>query len=177
MSDHVLLTVNEIEDNGNTEKKFVPFVMKVDKKIALKSKTLRRFITNFSEESEEGEVLEIPIHKITKKIINQIIEYYTYYKDEIEPIEDDDLGPDKKKEDSKKPKYIFLEWDRNFIGSIKTNDLYYLLLGLDYLSFEKLFELAAWQTAEEIKGRSPQEIKDAFGIYETFDTEDEKTKK
>jgi S-phase kinase-associated protein 1 len=137
--------------------------IKMDKKTAFKSQTLKQMI----ELSEEGEIPEIPINDISKKVILKIIEFYEIYKNEVEPV------PEKDSDGKlKKITYKFKNSDRDFVNQLTANETYHLVMGLNFLSFGKFLDLACWKAAEEIRGRSPEDIKKNFGIEKEYEKEE-----
>uniref|UniRef100_A0A0E0L6Z7 SKP1-like protein n=1 Tax=Oryza punctata TaxID=4537 RepID=A0A0E0L6Z7_ORYPU len=63
-------------------------------------------------------------------------------------------------------------FDEKFID-VDTDTLYHLLLAGNFMGVEGLLELATKRTAELIKGKSPEEIRDTFNIVNDFTPEEE----
>ncbi len=132
-------------------------VFLVDKKIAKQSLLIKDML----EERNEGG--EIPLQNVDAVTLKKVIEYMEYYHDKTpQPIP--------------KPLTTFKEnvssWDYKYTD-LDTNLLINIIMAANYLNIPSLLELIAAKIASYIKGKSPEEIRNVFGIENDFSPEEE----
>jgi len=109
----------------------------------------------------------IPLPNVTGKILQKVIEYCKYHKENPTPVEDDD---DVKK-DSKRTDDI-IPWDADFC-KVDQNTLFELILAANFLDIKPLLELTCKTVANMIKGKTPEEIRRTFNIKNDLTPEEE----
>lgn len=64
-------------------------------------------------------------------------------------------------------------WDEQFISQGTQEEILELILASNYLDIKSLLELSCAKVATMIKGKSPEEIRETFGIINDFTPEEE----
>lgn len=135
----------------------------VDKEVALQSALVKTML----DEDEEEPTQEIPLPNVSSKALVKIIEFCQYHHEngpmkEIEkPLTNTDL------------KVVVSEWDGTFIQSFEQEDLFELILAANFIDLQPLLDLACAQVATQIKGKTPEEIRQTFNIENDFTPEEE----
>ena len=70
-------------------------------------------------------------------------------------------------------KVVVSEWDGTFIQSFEQEDLFEIILAANYIDLQPLLDLACAQVATQIKGKTPEEIRQTFKIENDFTPEEE----
>tara|TARA_B100001093_G_C26740249_1_gene976309 strand:- start:258 stop:782 length:525 start_codon:yes stop_codon:yes gene_type:complete len=116
---------------------------------------------------EENQELEIPLLNVSSKALIKVLEFCQYHDEngpmkEIEkPLTDTDL------------KKVVSEWDGIFIQSFEQEDLFEIILAANYMDIKPLLDLSCAQVATQIKGKTPEEIRQTFNIENDFTPEEE----
>ena len=105
----------------------------------------------------------IPLPNVTGKILEKVIEYTKYH------IEHPSPGDEKK--DEKRTDDI-IPWDAEFC-KVDQPTLFDLILSANYLDIKPLLDLTCKTVANMIKGKTPDEIRETFGVKEPFTPEEE----
>jgi len=135
----------------------------VDKEVALQSALVKTML----DEDEEEPTQEIPLPNVSSKALTKVIEFCQYHHEngpmkEIEkPLTNTDL------------KVVVSEWDGTFIQSFEQEDLFELILAANFIDLQPLLDLACAQVATQIKGKTPEEIRQTFNIENDFTPEEE----
>ena len=135
----------------------------VEKDIAWQSILVRTML----EDDDDDSVPQIPLPNVTSKALVKIIEFCQYHHQngpmkEIEkPLTDTDL------------RKAVSEWDGTFIQSFEQEDLFELILAVNFIDLQSLLDLACAQVATQIKGKTPEEIRQTFNIENDFTPEEE----
>ena len=133
-------------------------VFTVDREIAEMSGTIKNIL-------EDCPVLEAPIPLPTSaKILEKVIEYCIYHRDNPETVEE-------KPEDQYRTDNIS-DWDKKFC-SVDQPVLFELIIAANFLDIKPLLDVTCKTVANMIKGKTPQEIRDTFGIKNDFTPEEE----
>ncbi|RKP14078.1 E3 ubiquitin ligase complex SCF subunit sconC [Piptocephalis cylindrospora] len=110
----------------------------------------------------------IPLPNVTGPVLKRVLEYCEHHKDDAavdaEEAEDDYSQPRVNEE--------IEPWDRDFIGS-KQEVIFELILAANYLDIRSLLELGCKVIASQIKGKTPEQIRETFGIVNDFTPEEE----
>lgn len=106
---------------------------------------------------EEASGTPIPLHNVTKKILEKVYQFCHYY--QPLPREGDELKRDE-------------TWEKKFV-EMDHATLFELILAANYLDIKPLLDLTCKTVAEMIKGKSPEEIRKTFNIKNDFTPEEE----
>ena len=135
----------------------------VDKDVAWQSVLMRTML----EDDDDDSIPEIPLLNVSSKALVKIIEFCQYHHQngpmkEIEkPLTNTDL------------KVVVSEWDGTFIQSFEQEDLFELIMAVNFIDLQPLLDLACAQVATQIKGKTPEEIRQTFNIENDFTPEEE----
>lgn len=115
-------------------------------------------------EENEDEMPRIPVPNVEGKTLEKVIEYCNYHYDKpIEEIEKPLKGDVND--------YI-CEWDKKFL-EMEQHVLIDVIMASNYLNIKSLLDLTCAKIASMIRGKSPQQIRDIFGIENDFTKEEE----
>ena len=130
-------------------------LFEVEKAVACRSATLAyisdpakgfRFRTN-----------AVPLKMIDSKVLSKVIEYCKYHHDA---------------EAESRPEDVKNAWDKDFV-KVDDETLFNLILAANYLDIKPLLDLTCKTVADEIKGKTPEEIRVRFNIKNDFTPEEE----
>jgi S-phase kinase-associated protein 1 len=123
-------------------------------------------------EDEEELLTEIPLKEVDSNTLQKIIDFLKKYT--REPFKD----PEKPLISDKLEEIIDKEWCVEFIKSLKkkTEELFKIIKASNYMDIKPLLNLTCAVIASEIKGKTPEEIREIFGIDEEDEEEDEEDK-
>jgi S-phase kinase-associated protein 1 len=126
----------------------------IDETVALESQTIKHMIEDNCANSG------IPIPNITGQILAKVIEYCKKHaevasSEEGKPNEDD-----------------LKAWDKDFIN-VDQATLFELILAANYLNIRNLLDLTCQAVADNIKDKTPEEIRKIFNIKNDFTPEEE----
>ncbi|KAG9444154.1 hypothetical protein H6P81_015494 [Aristolochia fimbriata] len=127
-------------------------VFEVDENVARMLTTIEHLV-----ESECDNAV-VPVPNVTGEILEKVLEYCNYKASLAK-------GKAKSKQEIE-------EWEAEFID-VDYVTLYHLLLACNFLSAKGLLDLALDKTANMIRGKYPQEIRDTFHIANDFTPEQE----
>merc|ERR1712164_217425 len=127
--------------------------------IALMSETIKA-LSSFPEDEDDQADWEvpqaaIPLPPVEGAILAKVIEYCTYHTENKEAKEDERDA-----------------WDKKFAG-VDDGTLFSLILAANYLDIKPLLDLTCKTVADEIKGKTPEEIRVRFNIKNDFTPEEE----
>jgi len=138
-----------------------------------KIKTKRRFVLmaglikdmlEEQDEEEEEDIPTIPIPNVEAKVIHKIIKYgKQHWNNPSDEIEKPLKG---KIED------VISTWDKSFL-EIDQSFLIELIMAANYLNMKDLLNLTCAKVASMLKGKSPEQIREMFGIENDFTPEEE----
>jgi S-phase kinase-associated protein 1 len=135
---------------------------KVDKEVITMSGLVKDMLEEADE--EEDETPSIPVPNVDSKPLQKVIEYCQYHhKNPAEEIEKPLKG---KIED------VICDWDKKFL-EIDQSLLIELIMAANYLNIKDLLDLTCAKVASMIKGKSPEQIREMFGIENDFTPEEE----
>eukprot|EP01023_Acetabularia_acetabulum_P010924 TRINITY_DN14988_c0_g1_i2.p3 TRINITY_DN14988_c0_g1~~TRINITY_DN14988_c0_g1_i2.p3 ORF type:complete len:197 (-),score=48.79 TRINITY_DN14988_c0_g1_i2:165-755(-) len=136
-------------------------LIEVDREIAEQSVTIKHMLDDIGEEELEG---GIPLPNVTLNILNKVVEYCTYHKDNPVAASADDNNS--KRTDDIEP------WDEEFC-KVEQAVLFELILAANYLDIKPLLDLTCKTVANMIKGKTPEQIRQTFNIKNDFTPEEE----
>ncbi|CAE6441601.1 unnamed protein product [Rhizoctonia solani] len=122
-------------------------------------------------ENPPNELEPIPLAQVNSSVLKKVIEYCEHHGyDELRPTEkrenSDDSDPRKRQVSE------IGEWDQQFI-QVEQETLFELILAADYLEIRSLLDVGCKTVANQIKGKTPEEIRRLFNIVNDFTPEEE----
>jgi len=131
-------------------------MFEVDEEVAFESLTVRNMI------EDTGTEAPIPLPNVSSKILAKIVEYCKFH---VETKATSSDKPSKLDDDLK-------AWDTEFVN-VEQSTLFELILAANYLNIKSLLDLTCEAVANQIKGKTPEEIRKLFGIKNDFTPEEE----
>jgi len=133
----------------------------IDREIITKQSVL---LQNILEDEDEDETPTVPLLSVDSTPLQKVIEYCKYHhNNKAEEIEKPLKG---KIED------VICQWDKQFLD-IEQALLIELVMAANYMNIKDLLDLTCAKVASLIKGKSPEQIRDLFGIDNDFTAEEE----
>ena len=140
--------VVKIESNDN-------YTVSLPRKVAVCSSLIKNMLEDLSEAEE---TTTIPILTISREILEKAFEYCEHHLE--------DLNTEITTESE------FSEWDKRFFG-IEQSKLFELILAANFLDIKSLLDAGCKVVADQIKGKSVEEIRVHFIIVNDFTPEEE----
>lgn len=144
---------------SSDDKKF-----EVSQEVAFKSVLIKNMVEDLGDETAE-----IPLPRATSSVLEKIIEYCTYHKDDPPPP-----APIQKTQDDQPDRIRrttdIIEWDYNFMN-LENSLIFEIMLLANYLDIVPLFDLTCKTVANKIKGKTPEQLRETFGIENDFTQE------
>jgi S-phase kinase-associated protein 1 len=131
----------------------------INEKAARRSQLIKGVIDDFPDDPE------VPLHNVKSNILEKIIKYLEYYKDN-EPRDIERPLP------SNNFNECIDAWDFQFID-LELDQIFEMILAANYMDIKPLMELASAKVASIIKGKSPEDIRKTFNIQNDFTPEEE----
>merc|ERR1712224_120137 len=117
-------------------------IFEVEKEVACRSVTVKNMVYDTELDTP------VPLPMVESKILIKVIEYCKYHhKAEQESLPEDDKNV----------------WDKDFV-KVDDETLFNLILAANYLDIKPLLDLTCKTVADEIKGKTPEEIRQRFNI-------------
>eukprot|EP00041_Stephanoeca_diplocostata_P008755 m.129340 g.129340 ORF g.129340 m.129340 type:complete len:165 (+) comp17460_c0_seq1:158-652(+) len=107
----------------------------------------------------------IPLQTITSTILEKVIAFCTYHKDDP-PQEQSDAASNSKSIDP------VSGWDAEFC-KVDQATLFEMILAANFLDIKPMLDLTCKSVAEMIRGKSPEDIRKQFNIKNDFTPEEE----
>ena len=124
--------------------------LEVDKEIMMCSEFFSNLIKDIPELDEV-----IPLSEVSFDVLVKIVEYLTFYRDEPQMTEDEAT---KFKSNNYIPKF-----DKEFFN-VDQETLFEIITAANFLNCKRLLNSGCKTVAMMIKGRTPEEIRRAFGV-------------
>ncbi|KAK9888080.1 hypothetical protein WA026_000356 [Henosepilachna vigintioctopunctata] len=137
-------------------------IFEVDVEIAKCSFTIKTMLEELGIDEEDDEV--VPLPNVNSAILEKVIEWATYHKDDPPPTEDDQYK-EKRSDD-------ICEWDVDFL-KVDQGTLFEIMLAANYLDVKGLLDTTCKTVANMIKGKSADEIRKTFNIKDNFTVSEE----
>jgi len=106
---------------------------------------------------DTGSDTPVPLPMVDSKILIKVIEYCKYHHSS-----ETNMTSDEEK----------TTWDKEFVR-VDDETLFNLILAANYLDIKSLLDLTCKTVADEIKGKTPEEIRVRFNIKNDFTPEEE----
>lgn len=129
----------------------------VDTEVAKLSVVIKTMLEDLGMTSGEEEV--VPLANVNAAILNKVIQWCTYHKDDT-PLPEEDETKQKRTDD-------ITSWDADFL-KVDQGTLFELILAANYLDIKGLLNVTCKTVANMIKGKSPEEIRQTFNIKNDF---------
>jgi len=145
----------------------VTLVSQDQQKIEVELNVIRqsKVISGMLQDLGEDEDTEYPIPNVSHAILKKIIEWCEQHKDDA-PVDDEDPSYQEKKRTAEVPR-----WDAEFL-KVDQGTLFEIILAANYLDICRLLDFACMTVADQIRGKTPEEIRKHFNIKNDF-TEEE----
>lgn len=118
-------------------------IFEVDKSVAFESITIMNMFEDMGDTRAP-----IPLPNVTGFILAMVVEYCKYH---VEAVE------------ASKPADVVQAWDAEFMR-VDNVTIFELILAANYLNIKSLKDLGGKTLADMIKGKTPAEIRETFGI-------------
>ena len=126
-------------------------LFEVETKAAFRSITIKNMV------EDTGLDINVPVPMVDSSTLVKVIEYLKYHqRAEEETIPEDEQT----------------RWDKDYI-KVDDETLFNTILAANYLDIKPLLDLTCKAVADEIKGKSPEEIRVRFNIKNDFTPEEE----
>ena len=135
-------------------------VITVSTEVANMSVTIKNMLEDFGGATDTA----IPLHNVSAKILQKVVEYCQHHVANPTAPKSDDKKDDKKDE--------IAPWDKDFCN-VDQATLFELILAANYLDIKPLLDLTCKTVANMIKGKTPEEIRKTFNIKNDFTPEEE----
>ena len=123
----------------------------MDAKAAFRSITIKNMI------DDTGFHMHVPVPMVDSQTLVKVIEFLKYH----QRAEDESVDENER-----------AVWDKNYT-KVDDETLFNLILAANYLDIKPLLDLTCKAVADEIKGKSPEEIRSRFNIKNDFTPEEE----
>nr|XP_016472204.1 PREDICTED: SKP1-like protein 1B [Nicotiana tabacum] len=121
----------------------------LDKAVAVRSEAIKNMV------EDDCASNAIPLPNVDSKTMAKVVEYWKKHSEE--GVSGDELK----------------DFDKNFVKVLNYSELYDLILAANYLNDKELLDILCQETADRIKGKTPEEIRKAFNIKNDFTPEEE----
>lgn len=145
----------EVETPNETE--FVKLKSRQEEVFEVEAKAAFRSITIKNMIDDTGFQIHVPVPMVDSQTLAKVIEYLNFHQkaEERETPAEDQTG-----------------WDVNYV-KVDDETLFNLILAANYLDIKSLLDLTCKTVADEIKGKTPEEIRTRFNIKNDFTPEEE----
>ncbi|EEC51046.1 predicted protein [Phaeodactylum tricornutum CCAP 1055/1] len=148
-------TVNLISKDGDS--------FSVPLAVAKMSELVKGMIDEDAE--DEGDKIEIPLPNVKSQVLNKVIEFCEHHLQEpMTEIE--------KPLKSQVMADVVQKWYADFVD-VEQVLLFELILAANYMDIKPLLDLTCATVAGMIKGKTPEDIRQTFGIQNDFSPEEE----
>ncbi len=156
------------EENTKTNGNEVELVSKDSVKFRVKRDAILMsgLIKDMLEEQDEmdEDIPSIPVPNVESKPLRKVLDYCEHHwNNKADEIEKPLKG---KLED------VICDWDKQFL-QIDQTMLIELIMAANYLNIKDLLDLTCAKVASMLKGKSPEQIREMFGIENDFTPEEE----
>lgn len=155
---------------SNTDEREIEIITKDSKKCKVKRKMILMsgLVSDMLEEQDEEDedIPSIPIPNVdveTFEVIHKYIQHH--WNNKAEEI---------KKPLKGKIEDVISQWDNEFLISVDQTMLIKLVMASNYLNIKDLLDLTSARMASRMKGKTPERIREMFGIECDFDQVDKK---
>ncbi|KAF8367460.1 hypothetical protein PRIPAC_85289 [Pristionchus pacificus] len=136
----------------------------VDRLVIKHAGTIETLISTMGLEDSEEPSMPIPLPNVTGSVLQLVIEWLTQHKDD--PVK-------KKEDDGERRTDDIPQWDQDFLKDKPQSVLFDILLAANYLDIKGLLQTCCKTIANQIKGKTPEELRAHFNIKNDFTPEEE----
>lgn len=133
----------------------------VERDVISASSTIKNMLEQI-DVSEDDE--PIPLQNVSAGILKRILQWAQYHRND-KPDFDKEEVRDKRSDD-------IVAWDVEFL-KVDQGTLFEILSAANYLGIDGLLDSACKTVANQIKGKSPEDIRKTFNIHNDFTPEEE----
>ena len=126
-------------------------LFEVEKNTAFRSVTIKNMV------EDTGMDICVPVPMVESQTLIKVIEYLKYHQ-----RAEEETAPEDERQ----------RWDKDYVR-VDDATLFNLILASNYLDIKPLLDLACKAVADEIKGKTPEEIRVRFNIKNDFTPEEE----
>ncbi|KAH8336792.1 hypothetical protein KR059_003265 [Drosophila kikkawai] len=130
------------------------------------SETIRKALQDLGDEDDFG---VLPVPKVSSQILEMVLNWATYHKNDIPKVIDEDAEED---ESMEKRTDDICAWDTNFLN-VDQGILYEIILAANYLNIQNLLHTTYKTVANMIKGKTTEQIRQTFSLVNDFTPEEE----
>ncbi|KAL3634323.1 SKP1-like protein 1A [Castilleja foliolosa] len=138
-------------------------LFEVEEAVAVESQTIKHMI------EDDCAYAEIPIHNVTSVILSKVIEYCKRHVDASASASNAEDKPSSTAVSDNE----LNAFDADFV-KVDKSTLFDLIHAANYLNIKSLLDLACQTVAYMIKGKTPEEVRQTFGIENDITPEEEK---
>ena len=144
--------------------------VEVERSIAEKSKVIREMLEFTADTNEGGDetISDIPNLQVSGDILQKVVDWITYHKDD--PVQ----AEDKTEEPGTRKKPELSKWDKDFL-QVERSVLFDLILAANYLEIKGLLDITCSAVSDMIQGKSAEEIRKEFNIVNDLNEQTEET--
>ncbi|KAI8806033.1 putative negative regulator sulfur controller-3 [Cladochytrium replicatum] len=135
--------------------------------VAERSVLLKNMLEDVAQDNSSAE--PIPLPNVTGRILKQVIEYCEHHKNDPPVQGEDDRDSF---ETNRKRSDDIEDWDANFV-KVDNEQLFEIILAANYLDIKPLLDLGCKTVANQIKGKTPEQIREMYNIENDFTPEEE----
>eukprot|EP00053_Salpingoeca_punica_P005443 m.54353 g.54353 ORF g.54353 m.54353 type:complete len:166 (+) comp13243_c3_seq1:76-573(+) len=132
---------------------------KVPTSVAKASVTVTHLLDDLGDDQDKV----IPIPNVEGVILKKVIDFITHHKDDA-PLTEEQAN-EKRSED-------ITGWDAEFV-KVDMATLFKMILASNFLDIKPMLDLTCKSVAHQIRGKTPEEIRQHFGIKNDFTPEEE----
>ncbi len=162
----------------------------VDKSVAKQSVTIKTMLEDLGLEDEDSVDEPVPLPNVESRILKLVLEWAEHHKNDPKLTEEEE-------EEQKSKKLEVPEWDQefykvsyehcppcgyfgiqkkmfNYLSQRPQSDVFKLLIAANYMDIKKLLDFGCKTVADWMTGKTPQEIRDLFGIENDLEDKEKK---
>jgi len=164
---NILTGYRPVEDNErNSEEVILISNDKKKTKTQLRNILMAGLIADMIEEEDEEDPLEeIPVPLMNEATTKMVIQYGEQHWNNPARIIERPLQGDFRE--------LVSEWDFKFVDDLSVHEAVSLLKASTYLNIQSLTDLVAARKMSSMKGQSPEQIRNEFGIANDFTEEEQ----
>ncbi|KAH8373556.1 hypothetical protein KR200_010093, partial [Drosophila serrata] len=137
-------------------------IFEIDYDIIKCSETIRKAVQDLGDDDDVG---VLPVPKVNSKILEMVLIWATYHKNEFPMEAKEDESEEKRTDD-------ISAWDIKFLD-VDQNTFCDLILAANYLNIQGLLDITYKLVADSIKDKTTEEMRQTFSLFNDFMPEEE----